>query len=412
MTSRYLLLISLTFCSMWLTAVATSAQTFTPVFDKRYIRAGGMPVAASDTFAACDPSGSFRLVLINGPGSQNEIATDPLSSGSVAVNGVEVIHENDLNQNVTRVERPLTGIGSSNRIDVRIRSGQAGAIQLIVEASQACGLRITSPASGTALRQGPVVVRGTVPTQPGVDVGVTVNGQPAVIEGTQFAASIYVEPGVTALTAEANTFAGTQARDSVAVSVLPAGEAPFALRTNRPGGASPFSIGFRLSWVAQLAHVALDADGDGTIDFQGPSLDRFAFTYTRPGVYVPVARVTDSKGAIHTVMTVVHVMDPATRDLRLQAVWTALKDALRAGDVVGAARFLHSRTRASYEAQLTHLSPATLSSIDQQMTSIRLVELGFGGAEYEMLRLHDGQTRSFAVWFNLDADGLWRLRRF
>jgi hypothetical protein len=29
-----------------------------------------------------------------------------------------------------------------------------------------------------------------------------------------------------------------------------------------------------------------------------------------------------------------------------------------------------------------------------------------------MLRQRDGQTRSFAVWFQLDLDGLWRLRRF
>jgi hypothetical protein len=40
------------------------------------------------------------------------------------------------------------------------------------------------------------------------------------------------------------------------------------------------------------------------------------------------------------------------------------------------------------------------------------VEVGFGGAEYEMLRVRDGQTLSFAVWFQLDQDGLWRLRRF
>jgi hypothetical protein len=34
------------------------------------------------------------------------------------------------------------------------------------------------------------------------------------------------------------------------------------------------------------------------------------------------------------------------------------------------------------------------------------------GAQYEMLRQQDGQVFSYAVWFQLDHDGLWRLRRF
>jgi hypothetical protein len=46
------------------------------------------------------------------------------------------------------------------------------------------------------------------------------------------------------------------------------------------------------------------------------------------------------------------------------------------------------------------------------MTSIQLVEVGFGGAQYEMLRQRGDETLSFAVWFQLDHDGLWRLRRF
>ena len=412
MTSRSLLLISVIAGVLWLSVSPAAGQTFVPIFDKRYLRSGGAPVRVSETFAACDPSGSFRLVVLNGPGSLNEIATDPLSSGSVSVNGVEVVRENDLSQNVTRVERVLTGVASSNRIDVAIRSGPAGAIQVIVEAAQACGFRITSPAPGTVLRPSNVVVRGTLPSQPGVDVGVSVNGYPAAVEGTQFAARVPVGPGVTNFVAEINTFAGTQARDTVAVSVTPTGEDPMTLRVNRPGGAAPFDAEFRLGWVVPVSQIALDADNNGTADFQGAALDRFPFTYTRPGVYVPTARVTDNQGITHNAMTVVHVMDQAAMDARLQTVWKGFKDSLRAGDLIGALRFLHSSTRSQYEAQLTRLSPAALAGIDQQMTGIQLVELGFGGAEYEMLRPQDGQMRSFAVWFNVDHDGLWRLRRF
>jgi len=40
------------------------------------------------------------------------------------------------------------------------------------------------------------------------------------------------------------------------------------------------------------------------------------------------------------------------------------------------------------------------------------VETGFGGAQYEMLRQGPDQVQSFAVWFMIDSDGIWRLRKF
>lgn len=46
------------------------------------------------------------------------------------------------------------------------------------------------------------------------------------------------------------------------------------------------------------------------------------------------------------------------------------------------------------------------------MTTITLLQVGFAGAKYEMLRPVGTQTQRFSVRFQLDADGLWRLRRF
>ena len=68
--------------------------------------------------------------------------------------------------------------------------------------------------------------------------------------------------------------------------------------------------------------------------------------------------------------------------------------------------------RDRYQTQFSQLNPGTLANVDQIMTSIALVEVGFAGAQYEMLRPSDGQVFSYAVWFQLDLDGLWRIRRF
>ena len=74
---------------------------------------------------------------------------------------------------------------------------------------------------------------------------------------------------------------------------------------------------------------------------------------------------------------------------------------------------IHSDTRAAYQDAFNQLLPVLWTTdIDQIMTTIQLVEIGLGGAQCKMFRDQDGQTYSFPVWCQLDADGLWRLRRF
>lgn len=68
-------------------------------------------------------------------------------------------------------------------------------------------------------------------------------------------------------------------------------------------------------------------------------------------------------------------------DARLQAVWQGFKDAVRAGDLPRAQGFIHLDTRAAYGDQLARLSPGTLANIDRYLTTIQLVEVGFGGAQ-------------------------------
>jgi hypothetical protein len=135
-------------------------------------------------------------------------------------------------------------------------------------------------------------------------------------------------------------------------------------------------------------------------------------TYVQPRLYVPTVRVVDAQGQMRTAATLVHVFDRVALDAQIQDTWSSFKNAVRAGDLGRAGSFLHSDTRATYLAQLSNLSPAALAGIDQIMTTIELIDVGFGGAQYEMLRQGPDQLLSFAVWFQIDQDGVWRLRKF
>ncbi len=258
-----------------------------------------------------------------------------------------------------------------------------------------------------------VTVRGTLASLPSATVGITVNGMPGLVEAEQFVARVTVDTSVTALIVTVRDFSGILSAVAVPITVPAAPPPPaIVLRAASPARLTPLTTSFTYSSPIPIAHVALDANGDGTPDADETTFDTFSFTYTHPGLYLPRLTVTAADGNVYTTVAIVHVADPVVMDARLQPVWQGVKDALRVGDVSAATQYVHSDTRDTYGAAWSQVPLSTLENIDQIMTQVQLVDMGPAGAEYEMRRDRDGQTLSYPVWFQLDADGLWRLRRF
>ena len=285
----------------------------------------------------------------------------------------------------------------------------AALLGLSVAVGQASGVRITSPSPGARITGPFAVVQGDTPP----NAGVTVNDNPGLVEGDRFVAMIPVDATVRTLTVVARDFTGVVGTDSVRVTVESTpGEDSLRLTPAPRAGAAPLTVRFRVGGLTDIRQFSLDADGDGRPDAQGSTFAGTTFTYSRPGIYAVTLTVTDSRGTSRSAVSMVQVSDSAALDTRLQLVWSSLKAALRSRDVARAVEFMHSDTRERYRQDFDRMGPATLVNIDQTLTSIRLVEIGFAGAEYEMLRQEDGKTLSYGVWFQLDRDGLWRLRRF
>ncbi len=215
---------------------------------------------------------------------------------------------------------------------------------------------ITEPAAGATVAAGDLLVRGSVEGG-GAEVGVTVDGVVAAVHGGTFVALVPVLPRATGLTAVATTAAGVTAQHAVTLTVVEQPGPEVLLTVSPPAGVAPLTAAFSLAGEAAAGPVRVDFDGNGTVDFTGPTLEGQTFAYGAPGLYLPTVTLTDTQGRTRTATAIVQVYDPASLEPLLQGKWATMKEALRRGDVPAALTFVAERSRARYQAAFTALAP-------------------------------------------------------
>jgi len=309
----------------------------------------------------------------------------------------------------------------AHRFEVRARD-QAGnddptpAVQTFTVRS--LRISILEPPDGGTVSGGSVWVRGTAEGGTGevsvrvalpADVGGDVS---APVEGGMFALEVPAVPALTELTVVAADESGATARASLQIAFAPDGTLEESLDAWPPGGVAPLDVRIGLDALAG-ASLTIDFEGDGTVDVEGVSdVESVYATYARPGVYLPTVRMTTASGAVITQRGLVEVYDGPRLDARLQAVWRGFKDALRQRNVQSAVGFVAAKRRVAWVDVLASLPPDAFEDVDLVFTDVRLVEIGYGAAQYEMVAERDGLLYSYPIWFRIDADGRWRLWRF
>ncbi len=271
---------------------------------------------------------------------------------------------------------------------------------------------ITEPSAGATVPSGVLLVRGTVASS-GAEVGVTINGVVAAVQGSSFAAMVPVSAPSATLTAVVTAASGATASHAVSVAVSDQGENVVILRAHPASGGVPLTTSFSILSGPVPARIELDFDGNGQTDFDGAALEGQAFTYPSAGVYFPRVRLTDAQGNVLTATTVVQVLDQAQLESQLQGRWTALRDALSRSDVTAAVALFAEASRDAYRDQLTALAGAgALGQVAADLGGITAVKILGKAAEYELRAVRQGVAYSYHVLFVIDTDGVWRLRVF
>jgi hypothetical protein len=361
-------------------------------------------------------------IAISSPANGATLSASPVSvTGTIAetLSGIAGIGCNGtpatLSASTFTCNLPLVNGVNTVVVDAIDVAGNAASSTISVNFVPGPVVTITSPATGSTVNASAIIVRGVVDVPAGTEVGVTVNGSPAAVQGGSFVALVPVTPDTPSLTAVATTPAGVTASHSIAIGVSAAPAPAVTLLVSPKSGIASLTSHFTILSDFVPTQVELDANGDGTVDFTGAQLQEQPFTFSQSGVYVATAKVADSQGNQFTANAIVQVYDQVELDARMQIKWAGMKDALVSGSVPEALIQIVARARDTYATLFNSLGPW----IFDFGADMPLIQPVYFGGEYAKYRLRRQQlvagttmTVTYYVYFSIDSDGIWRLESF
>jgi len=276
--------------------------------------------------------------------------------------------------------------------------------------SGAITLGATSPASGVTVDGDHMLVTVDLAAPP--NTGVTVNDVVAVgvpgPSGLRFYADVPLVTGSNTLTIKAHGQDGRVVSKSLAVTSR--GPFPYRIVADRSVGTAPLKPRLEV-WDTSgrgILQVQVDADANGSIDVIANPGDPIELTYAGAGLRQARVYVFDYAGQAHAQSLPFVLLDLATVDRSVQAIWAAMNDALAQGDKTAAMSFLSEQAKETYGPVFDALMPKMPEIVASYSEPKRsLVMQGY--SEYAVNRLADGKERVFLLGFVTNSVGSWQL---
>lgn len=88
-----------------------------------------------------------------------------------------------------------------------------------------------------------------------------------------------------------------------------------------------------------------------------------------------------------------------------------MREALISNDVDGALEYFSEGSKERYQGIFTALQDR-VSNISMEMKEIQLIYLENGIAKYRIRKLENAGEMTYYIYFELDENGLWKIRQF
>ncbi len=150
-------------------------------------------------------------------------------------------------------------------------------------------------------------------------------------------------------------------------------------------------------------------------------IDEYEMKITGDGIYYFTVAV-EYEQMVYTDTVAVEVLDRAQLDAFLKGKWNTMKTALINNDVNGAVRYFHRSSKDDYKGVFGFLaSEGELSGIATAMREIELYEIlpyiingSVAKCEIKREETINGTVHeiSYFIYFEKDADGVWKIHHF
>jgi len=272
-------------------------------------------------------------------------------------------------------------------------------------------LTITYPVNGSVINRPDTVIIGRLPSI-GNDVGVTVNGKIAMINGQDFAVNgVNLSLGENIITATMTDANGNTSSTSITV-YTETQDAYVKLSSTLESSLAPMSTQLTLDTAlpSPITETLLSIDGPASTSAT-PTTFPYTATLDIPGIYLATATGRTADGYSYEDRFALNALDTVTMDALLKAKWTSAIDALSNKDTTKALTYILSTSRPSYQEMFTALINQ-LPSIIATQTEFNLVSVTDDVAKYELITLENGETYSYEVILRKDENGQWLIEGF
>jgi hypothetical protein len=292
------------------------------------------------------------------------------------------------------------------------------AVTIKVLDADTTGVLLISPTENDVIDISQTLVTGLVATGAG-EVGVTVNGYPAKVNGNMFFVNnLQLMEGENIITATATEPDGSTASDSVTVYVDTSITTDWIeLTVNPEVGIAPLSVTLIANphLANPIQSSAIAYDGTGEVAVVHVSDTEYELVFNTPGIYAITYMAVDDQGQEFSQDIMVNVLDREQLDTLLKFKWEGMKGALAAQDVEGGLIYFLESSQENYRIIFNIISPQ-LPQIISDMQAPEMIYAEDGRAKYRINRVHDFDgipvTITYYIYFSVDETGQWKIEQF